>query len=128
MKYAPFWIHDIRKNILYFFLNVIQNCLLSARNSRLTFSISFFLLVLFLLFLFWSFRVRQWLSGIAFEKSSFEELDDVMNCFCGMVDRRKAFCLISTRDQGFKSAQDLSSDLAEWSCAVLNPYLLLLLK
>ena len=57
----------------------------------------------------------------------------MMNCFCGMVDRRKAFSLISSRDHcqrsspsrisdtsqaGFEPAQNLSSGLAEWSCAV----------
>ena len=58
----------------------------------------------------------------------------LMNCFCGMVDRRKAFSLISSRDHcqrsspsqisntpraGFKPAQSLSSGLVEWSCAVM---------
>ena len=48
----------------------------------------------------------------------------MMNCFCGMVDRRKAFSLISSRDHcqrcspsrisdtlraGFESAQNLNS-------------------
>ena len=51
-----------------------------------------------------------------------------MNCFCDMVDRKKAFSLISTRDHsqrslqsgisdmppvGFEPAQNLSSDLVE---------------
>ena len=27
-----------------------------------------------------------------------ETNDDMMNCFCGMVDRRKPFSLISSRD------------------------------
>ena len=58
----------------------------------------------------------------------------MMNCFCCMVDRRKAFSLISNRDHcqsssptgisdtpraGFEPAQNLSSGFAEWSCAVL---------
>ena len=58
----------------------------------------------------------------------------MMNCFCGMVDRRKAFSLISSRDHcqrsspsrisdtpraGFEAAQNLSSGLVEWSCAVI---------
>ena len=58
----------------------------------------------------------------------------MMNCFYGMVDRRKAFSLISSRDHcqrsspsrisdtpraGFEPAQNLSSGLAEWSCAVV---------
>ena len=58
----------------------------------------------------------------------------MMNCFCGMVDRRKVVSLISSRDHcqrsspssfsdtpwaGFEPAQSLSSGLVEWSCAVL---------
>ena len=58
----------------------------------------------------------------------------MINCFCGMVDRRKAFSLISSRDHcqrsspsrisdmpraGFEPAQGLSSGLLEWSCAVV---------
>ena len=57
----------------------------------------------------------------------------MMNCFC-MVDRRKAFSFISSRDHcqrsspsrvsnmpraGFEPVQNLSSGLAEWSCAVV---------
>ena len=56
----------------------------------------------------------------------------MMNCSCGMVDRRKAFSLISSRDlcqrsspsrisdtqrAGTGPAQNLSSGLVEWSCA-----------
>ena len=56
------------------------------------------------------------------------------NCYCGMVDRRKVFSLISSRDHcqrsstsqisdtpraGFEPAQNLSSDLVEWSCAAV---------
>ena len=59
----------------------------------------------------------------------------MINCFCGMVDRRKAFSLISSRDHcqrsspsrisdmpraGFEPAQGLSSGLLEWSCAVVT--------
>ena len=58
----------------------------------------------------------------------------MMNCFCSMVDRRKAFSLISSRDHcqrsspsrisdtppaGFEPAQNLSSGLIEWSCAIV---------
>ena len=58
----------------------------------------------------------------------------IMNCFCGMVGRRKAFSLISSRDHcqrsspswisdtpraGFEPAQNPSSDFVEWSCAVV---------
>ena len=58
----------------------------------------------------------------------------MVNCFCGMVDRRKAFSPISSRDHcqrsspsrisdtpraGFEPAQNLSSDFVDWSCAVV---------
>ena len=58
----------------------------------------------------------------------------MMNCSCGMVDRRKAFSLISSRDHcqrsspsrisdtpraGFEPVQNLSSDFVEWNCAVV---------
>ena len=58
----------------------------------------------------------------------------MMNCFCGMVDRRKAFILVSSLDHcqrsspsqisdtlraGFEPAQNLSSGLVEGSCTVL---------
>ena len=58
----------------------------------------------------------------------------MMNCFCGMVDRWKAFSFISSRDHcqrsspswisdmpwaGFEPAQNLSSGLVEWSCVVV---------
>ena len=67
----------------------------------------------------------------------------IMNCFCGMVDRRKAFSLISSRDHcqrsspsrifdtpqaGFEPVQNLSSALVEWSCTVVittTPWLIL---
>ena len=57
----------------------------------------------------------------------------MMNCFCGMVDWRKAFSPTSSRDDcqrsspsrvsytqqaGVEPAQNLSSGLVEWSCAV----------
>ena len=56
------------------------------------------------------------------------------NCVCGMVDRWKAFSLISNRDhcqisspsrisdtpwEGFEPAQNLSSGLVEWGCAIV---------
>ena len=58
----------------------------------------------------------------------------MMNCFCSIVDRRKAFSLISrqyhcqrsspsqifdTPRAGFEPAQNLSSGFDEWSCAVV---------
>ena len=58
----------------------------------------------------------------------------MMNCFCGMVDWRKVFSLISTQDHcqrfsplwisdmpqaGFEPMQNRSSGLVEWSCAVV---------
>ena len=57
-----------------------------------------------------------------------------MNCFCGIVDRRKMFSLIFSRDHcqrsspswifntpwtEFESAQNTSSGLVEWNCAVV---------
>ena len=64
----------------------------------------------------------------------FRKMMMIMNYFCGMVDRRKAFSLIFSRDHcqrsspsrisdtpraGFELAQNLSSGLVEWSCAVV---------
>ena len=58
----------------------------------------------------------------------------MMNCLCGMVDRRKTISLIFSWDHcqrsspsqitdmlqtGFELAQNLSSGLVEWSCAVV---------
>ena len=58
----------------------------------------------------------------------------MMNCFFGMVDRRKAFTLISSRDHcqrssssrisdtpraGFEPAQNLGSGFFKCSCAVV---------
>ena len=58
----------------------------------------------------------------------------MMNSFCGMVDRRKALSLISSRYHcqrsspsrifdtpraGFEPAQNLSSGFVEWSCPVV---------
>ena len=58
----------------------------------------------------------------------------MMNCLCGMVDRRKACSLISSRwhfqrsspsrisdtpPAGFEPAPKLSSGSVEWSCAVM---------
>ena len=58
----------------------------------------------------------------------------MINCFCGMVDLRKAFSLISSQDHcqrswplwisdmpraGFAPAQNLSSGLVEWNCVIV---------
>ena len=58
----------------------------------------------------------------------------MMNCFCGMVDRQKAFNFISSLDHcqrsspsripvtpraGFKPAENLSSGLVERRCAAV---------
>ena len=58
----------------------------------------------------------------------------MMNCLCGMVDRQKAVSVTSSRDHcqissrsrifdtpraGFEPAQNSSSGLLEWSCAVV---------
>ena len=58
----------------------------------------------------------------------------MMNCFCGMGNRRKAFNLIFSRNRclrfsrsqisdmpraGLESAQNLNSGFVEWSCAAV---------
>ena len=58
----------------------------------------------------------------------------VMNCFCGIVDQRKAFSFISSHEHcqrsspsqisntlqaGFQPVQNLSLGFDEWSCAVV---------
>ena len=58
----------------------------------------------------------------------------MMNCFCGMVDRRKALSFISNQDHyqrsppsrlsdmlhvGFEPTQNLSSGFVEWNCAAV---------
>ena len=58
----------------------------------------------------------------------------IINCFCGMVDRRITFSLISSRDHcqrfspsrisdrlraGVEPAQNLSLGLVEWRCAAV---------
>ena len=58
----------------------------------------------------------------------------MMDCFCGIADLRKAFSLISSQDHcqrsslwrisdtqgaGFEPLENMSSGLAEWSCAVV---------
>ena len=58
----------------------------------------------------------------------------MMNCFCSMVDRRKAFSLISSRDHcqrsspsrisdtpraGFEPVQNLSSGFVDWNYSVM---------
>ena len=58
----------------------------------------------------------------------------MINYFCGMIDQQKALSLISSRDHcersspsrisnmllaEFEPEQNLSSDLAEWSCAAV---------
>ena len=56
----------------------------------------------------------------------------IMNCFSGMIEQRKAFSLISSRDHCQRSHQckslarreqdlnNLSSGFGEWSCAILT--------
>ena len=67
-------------------------------------------------------------------RKDFDLMMMMMNYFCGMVDRRKAFTLISSRDHcqwsspsrisgtsrvGFEPAQNLSSGFLELSCAAV---------
>ena len=68
------------------------------------------------------------------QRSTRIHCDDKLFCFCGMVDRRKAFSLISNRDHcqrssasqisdtprtGFESVQSLSLGFVQLSCAVV---------
>ena len=63
-----------------------------------------------------------------------DDNDELMNFFCGMVDRQKAFSLIFSWDHcqgsspmrisdmpraGFEPTQNLGSGLVEWSCTVV---------
>ena len=76
------------------------------------------------------------LEGAYYDCLWHDDDDDDDEVFCGMVGRQKAFSLISTWDHfqryslswisgththraGFEPAQNLSSDLGEWSCAVV---------
>ena len=58
----------------------------------------------------------------------------MINCFCGMADRRKVFSFVSSRDHcqrstpsqvsdtpraGFELVQNLSSGFVEWYCVVV---------
>ena len=76
------------------------------------------------------------LGKVCFQARTHTLLMMMMNCFCDMVDRRKVFSLISSRDHcqrsspswisdtpraGFEPAQNLSSGLVEWNCAVVIP-------
>ena len=73
-------------------------------------------------------------SGFTWKCSVMMMVMMMMNFFCGMVDQRKAFSLISSWDHyqrsslsrisdtpqaGFEPAQNLSSGFVEWSCAVV---------
>ena len=66
----------------------------------------------------------------------------MINCFCGMVDRRKAFSFIFSRHDcqrsspsrisdkqraGFEPVQNLSTSFVEWGCAVAITNTLLVL-
>ena len=89
-----------------------------------------------------SFWEWLWRLGVDAEKSVWYRSKDIllprmmmkknlMNCFCGMVDWRKAFSLISSWGHcqrsspsripwaGLEPAQNLSSGLVECSCAVV---------
>ena len=64
----------------------------------------------------------------------FSNMMMMMNCFCGMVDRRYAFNIISSRGHyqrfstsqisdtpraGFEPVQNLSPGFVEWNCVVV---------
>ena len=89
------------------------------------------------------FLLLKWSNGLKFDRVSHKKnfllcllrvLMMMMNCFCGMVDQRKVFSLISswnhcqrssplqisdTPQAEFEPAQNLSLDLVEWSCTVV---------
>ena len=46
---------------------------------------------------------------------------ELMNCFCGMVDRRKAFSLISSRDHCQRSSSSRISDTPSRVCTCVEP-------
>ena len=77
---------------------------------------------------------KLWLTSILGLDGDAAAADDDEELFCGMVDRRKAFSLISSLDHcqissplrisnmlwaGFKPVQNLNSGLVERSCAVV---------
>ena len=70
-------------------------------------------------------------TGMSFIRHLYDDDDEL---FCGVVNRRKTFSLISSREPcqrsspsrisdtpqaGFEPAQNLSSGFVEWSCAVV---------
>ena len=80
---------------------------------------------------FLSFSIYHW----PFSQLLYSQMMMMMiNCFCGMVDRRKAFSLIFSRGHcqrsspsrisdtpraGSEPAQNLSSGFVEWNCAIV---------
>ena len=112
-----------------------------VRNNKTILTILSFIRILYLK---QQCNILRCLCSLKFGKSlfsnqffSFKPLSKMMmmmNCFCGVVDRRKEFSLISSRDHclrfwpsrisdtpgaGFEPAQNLSSGLVVWSCAVV---------
>ena len=82
-------------------------------------------------------RITHWPFTFVPNKYRRKVRNDELNCFfCEMVDWRKAFSLISSRDHcqrsspsripdtsraGSEHTQNLSSGFVEWSCAVVIP-------
>ena len=103
-SYMKYWIVLIS---FLFFIHLTFASTTSFANSILFYSVLFFLTI---------------------SSKLITSMMMMMNCFCGMVDRRKAFRLISSRDYcqrssptqisdtpraGFEPAQSLSSDLVK---------------
>ena len=119
--------------LLYF-----ANSVLGHDPTRLTLNGSFVCLMLELLFnCRFNIHKQTWWSSRFNQKHTLYFLSLMMmmrNCFCGMVDRRKAFSLISNRGHcqrsspsrnsdmpraGLEPAQNLDSGFVEWSWAVV---------
>ena len=77
---------------------------------------------------------KHWASCLLMMMMMMMMMMTMVNCFCGKVDRRKVFSLISSQDHcqrpsplwisntpwaGFKPVQNLSSGLVEWTCAIV---------
>ena len=82
----------------------------------------------------WRWTWQCFLTKLALKERDAVIVMMMMNCFCGMVDWRKEFSLISSWDHcqrssplqisdtpraEFEPVQNLSSGLVEWSCAVV---------
>ena len=121
-----------RQYVFFYWFILCKNLLLSPENShkkpRLILDLQH------AVFLVYKVRIKfdQWRTAKDFVDN--EWMMNLWIVFCSMVDRRKVFSLISSRDHyersspsrisdtsraGFEPAQNLSSGLVKWSCAVV---------